>query len=183
MEKIFMYFLAEIFNNSDISILIFFGIILFLFIGALYLHNFSRKNNKKELDEARFSNLSKRDEEEVKEVKREVKKERPKKILFGISNQEIRQQMIKDNGGFENLIKKVDHDIIHTDDFGTLFRVLYKERNQFYYFVKVINGTPEPDGSYREYYLEVPPDMDTAKEAVAWTYGLHPDDYDIAIRT
>jgi len=38
--------------------------------------------------------------------------------------------------------------------------------------VEVINGTPEPDGTHRHYYLQVPPTVRTARQAVAWTYGL-----------
>lgn len=104
-------------------------------------------------------------------------------ILFEIANSELRQSMIKQFGGFEALIAKVQHDILHTDDYGTLFRVWVPKLSKHFYYVKVINGTTEPDGSHREYYLEVPPDMETAKEAVAWTYGLHPDDYHVAVRT
>jgi len=39
-------------------------------------------------------------------------------------------------------------------------------------FVKVINATPEPDGHKKDYWLRVPPECRTAKQAVAWTFGL-----------
>ena len=38
--------------------------------------------------------------------------------------------------------------------------------------VEVVNATPEPDGSYRRYFLRVPPQVRTAREAVAWTFGF-----------
>ncbi len=121
---------------------------------------------------------------EIKRAENLVKENSdPIHILFEISNSELRQTMIAKYGGFEALLSKCKHDILHTDDYGVLFRVWVANTGRFYYYVKVINGTQEDDGSFREYYKEVPPDMDTAKEAVAWTYGLHPDDYDIAIRT
>jgi hypothetical protein len=41
----------------------------------------------------------------------------------------------------------------------------------------VVNGTPETDGSRRRYVLRVPSRMRTAREAVAWTYGLTPERY------
>jgi hypothetical protein len=44
--------------------------------------------------------------------------------------------------------------------------------------VEVENGTAEPDGSHKTYWLAVPPDAQTAREAVAWTYGMTADDYD-----
>jgi hypothetical protein len=43
--------------------------------------------------------------------------------------------------------------------------------------VVVTNSTPEPDGHHRKYFLRVPPTMRTAREAVAWTFGLRPEDY------
>ena len=41
----------------------------------------------------------------------------------------------------------------------------------------MINGTAEPDGSFRHYVLQGPPTMRTAREAVAWTYGLSDHEY------
>ncbi len=107
----------------------------------------------------------------------------PIHILFEIANSELRQALIKQHGGFESLLAKTKHDVLHTDEYGVLFRVYASKLNRWYYYVKVINGTVENDGSRREYYKEVPADMDTAKEAVAWTYGIHPDDYCVLKRT
>ena len=44
--------------------------------------------------------------------------------------------------------------------------------------VQVRNSTPEPDGSYRDYFLRVPPSMRTVREAIAWTFGMAADEYD-----
>ena len=38
--------------------------------------------------------------------------------------------------------------------------------------VEVINATPEADGTRRHFFLQVPAHMRSAREAVAWTYGL-----------
>jgi len=43
--------------------------------------------------------------------------------------------------------------------------------------LKVINSTAELDGTFKEYFLTVPPTMKTAKEAVAWTFRMEPKDY------
>jgi hypothetical protein len=43
--------------------------------------------------------------------------------------------------------------------------------------VEVVNGTTEVDGSRKRYFLRVPSRMGTAREAVAWTYGLTPEQY------
>ena len=43
--------------------------------------------------------------------------------------------------------------------------------------IEVMNGTAEADGSRKRYFLRVPSAMRTAREAVAWTYGLTADQY------
>ena len=50
--------------------------------------------------------------------------------------------------------------------------------------VEVINATPEPDGTRKHFFLQVPPHLQTAREAVAWTYGISPKVYDnLVVRT
>ena len=49
--------------------------------------------------------------------------------------------------------------------------------------VKVINSTPEPDGSYKNYFLRVPPTCQTAEEGVSWTFGFSSDNYQPNIET
>lgn len=46
-------------------------------------------------------------------------------------------------------------------------------------YVRVIDGTPRPDGTRKIYYLCVPPTMKDVDEAIAWTFeqpknGYHP---------
>jgi hypothetical protein len=43
--------------------------------------------------------------------------------------------------------------------------------------VEVENATLEPDGTRKRYFLRVPPTCRTAREAVAWTFGLDLLDY------
>jgi len=48
----------------------------------------------------------------------------------------------------------------------------------------VINATAEPDGTRRHFFLQVPAHMRTAREAVAWTYGLGTKAYgNLVVRT
>jgi hypothetical protein len=50
--------------------------------------------------------------------------------------------------------------------------------------VEVINGTPEADGTRKHYFLQVPANLRTPREAVAWTYGIAPEAYDrLVLRT
>jgi hypothetical protein len=50
--------------------------------------------------------------------------------------------------------------------------------------VEVINATPEADGTHQHFFLQVPPDLRTPREAVAWTYGLSTKAYsNLVVRT
>jgi hypothetical protein len=43
--------------------------------------------------------------------------------------------------------------------------------------LEVENATPDADGTHRSYFLRVPPDMSTPREATAWTFGLSELEY------
>ncbi len=43
--------------------------------------------------------------------------------------------------------------------------------------VEVVNGTPHPDGTYQRYFLQVPPEIRSARAAVAWSYGMSEAQY------
>jgi hypothetical protein len=49
--------------------------------------------------------------------------------------------------------------------------------------VEVVNSTPEPDGTSRTYWLRVPPTTRTAREGVAWTFGLTEEEYRPLVET
>lgn len=65
---------------------------------------------------------------------------------------------------------------LHEDDTGVLYR-LEMPGDEPLVMVKVRNATPEPDGSLKEYFLRVPPAVQTAREAVAWTFDLPSEEY------
>ena len=46
--------------------------------------------------------------------------------------------------------------------------------------VEVINATAEPDGSHRHYFITVPGTCETARQAVAWSFGVPAREYRIA---
>jgi hypothetical protein len=69
---------------------------------------------------------------------------------------------------------------ISHDDTGSLWRQTWTfERVPIgsWCAVEVENGTPEPDGTHKTYVLRVPPECQTAREAVAWTYGMTAEQY------
>lgn len=71
---------------------------------------------------------------------------------------------------------------IHKDTFGTLY-CKQLAGDEAIVMVKVRNSTPEPDNSIKDYFLRVPPGTKTAQEAVAWTFGLKPKEYQPTIET
>lgn len=71
----------------------------------------------------------------------------------------------------ERFISEGEATCVASDDCGRLWRRRWPN-GDVWAAVEVLNGTPEPDGSIKHYYLQVPPGVRTAREAVAWTYGL-----------
>jgi len=67
------------------------------------------------------------------------------------------------------------------DETGILWRQRW--RWEAWAAVEVVNGTPEPDGTFKHYFLQVPPTVRTPREAVAWTYGLSERHYRPSMRT
>jgi hypothetical protein len=70
---------------------------------------------------------------------------------------------------------------VAVDDTGVLWRQRW--RWEAWAAVEVVNGTPEPDGSRKRYFLQVPATVRTPREAVAWTYGLAERHYRPVMRT
>ena len=97
-------------------------------------------------------------------------------------NAEVRRVMIERMGA-ERFMREGNAKRIHRDKFGTLWHRHMKNEFEPFAVVEVVNGTPEPDGSIKHYWLRVPPTVSTAREAVAWTYGMTAEEYDPEIRT
>jgi hypothetical protein len=49
--------------------------------------------------------------------------------------------------------------------------------------VKVKNSTAEPDGTFKDYFIRVPPITKTPQEGIAWTFGLDGKTYAPEIQT
>jgi hypothetical protein len=72
---------------------------------------------------------------------------------------------------------------IAEDETGVLWRKNFLHADAWA-AVEVINATPEADGTRRHFFLQVPPNLQTAREAVAWTYGMRPEVYaQLVVRT
>jgi hypothetical protein len=102
-------------------------------------------------------------------------------IILKEANVTVRRALIE-KYGFSRFVLDLGAQQLHQDDFGILYRVEIP-RDEPLMLVKVVNSTAEPDGSFKDYYLRVPPSMQTAKQAVAWTFGLTADQYDLAFQS
>jgi hypothetical protein len=108
-------------------------------------------------------------------------------------NAELRRVLI-DRYGTAKYIIDSGAQKLHEDDFGTLYT---KEvpGDETIMMVKVVNSTPEPDGSYKDYWLRVDPraygGLTTARAAVASTWRnpdgsllfARPEDYVLEVET
>ena len=83
--------------------------------------------------------------------------------------------------GLERALHDLGAELEQSDGYGDLYRVTIDGRTEK--FVRVVNATPEADGTYRDYIIPVWPDVTTAHEAVARTYGRTPDTYSPEVRT
>ena len=80
------------------------------------------------------------------------------------------------------LIDSVEHD--DPEMVSELYRAkLSNKDEEELSIIRVSDGTPTADGKRKKYILQVPPDMKTFQQAVAWTFRKEPDDYHPVIET
>ena len=101
----------------------------------------------------------------------DVKAKKTISEILGEQNQEVRSVILEKWNG--KGLRKIDE-----SKEGVLFSTASGER-----VVKVINSTKELDGTYKIYWLRVPPHITSAKDGVAWTFGLSKDDYNPKVET
>jgi len=89
-------------------------------------------------------------------------------------NLEVRRVMLE-RFGLERYLRESGAREIHKDDWGTLFRSEIPGDEPLV-MLMVVNSTPEPDGSYRDFMVRVPPEMQTSQQAWNWTYERRPDE-------
>ena len=94
------------------------------------------------------------------------------------SNAEIRRILLE-RYGVVAYLQQSGASVRHQDDYGTLYWRPGRRGEEPLVALVVTNSTAEPDGSRKQYMLRVPPHMQTAREAVAWTAGLGMDEYNI----
>ena len=105
--------------------------------------------------------------------------EQPSKITELVINEEknaeIRRVMIA-RYGFDRYLKDGSFILEQQDDFGKLYRKKINGELDLV-FVKVVNSTPEPDETSKEYILPCRSTVKSAHEAVAQSFGLTTKEY------
>jgi hypothetical protein len=92
------------------------------------------------------------------------------------ANAELRRVMFE-YYGYDRYLAESGARPVHSDETGALWRIGLADDEDIL-TVEVVNATPEPDGVHRTYWLRVPPTTRTAREGVAWTFGLDAKAYE-----
>jgi hypothetical protein len=102
-------------------------------------------------------------------------------IIRGERNAELRRIMLE-HYGHDRYIVDSGAEPVQQDEAGRLWRVRLPDDEPIA-MVEVVNSTAEPDGTFRTYWLRVPPSTATAKAGVAWTFGLTEAEYAPLVQT
>ena len=111
------------------------------------------------------------------------------------SNAEVRRVMVE-RMGLDRFVDQLGAVPIHADECGTLYRC-EQDGDEPLVIVRVLNSTPEPDGSTKSYTIRVHPELRpmkrdrtygepqklTARNAVASTFGLRGEAYHPVVET
>ncbi len=98
------------------------------------------------------------------------------------SNLEMRRLML-DRYGIKKFLVDVGAKEVQRDECGILYRHNFHEALEPIVMVEVTNSTKEPDGTYKKYFLRVPPNITTAKAGIAWTFNMDMNDYSPVVQT
>ncbi|MEV7353836.1 DUF6745 domain-containing protein [Kitasatospora sp. NPDC091276] len=90
-------------------------------------------------------------------------------------NAELRRVLLE-HYGYERYLADSGAEPIHRDETGVLWRITLPD-DEPVVMIEVVNSTAEPDGTFRTYWLRVPPSTRTARAGVAWTFGIPESEY------
>lgn len=96
-------------------------------------------------------------------------------------NAEVRRVLIE-RCGWDAYIEATGAVVIHRDEVGDLLEKKVG-RDITVRLARVVDGTPEPDGSHKSYLIPVPLESQSCREGIAATYGLQAGDYRVIVRT
>jgi hypothetical protein len=126
--------------------------------------------------------------------------------ILGERNPHVQRAMIAKHG-CRRFLEELNATVVHEDDYGKLWKtanpiqfvadralesghagIRYGGVGELYRFegmafVEVVNSTPNAEGAFADYFLRVPFELQTAREAVAWTFNKQATDYAPDIET
>lgn len=93
--------------------------------------------------------------------------------ILNLNNAEIKSHFLNDYGrGMNKFLKDLNAVIEHVDGTSKLIRVYIERYNQPITYIIV------EDVSTKKYYiLRVPPEVNSCREALAWTFGMSEEEY------
>ena len=94
------------------------------------------------------------------------------------NNLEIKRVMLEIYT-LERYLEEANAELIERNDdphIGELYCIPQEDENMV--LLKVLNSTMENDGTYKTYVIRVPPDMKTARQARAWTFGFEAEEFE-----
>ncbi len=95
--------------------------------------------------------------------------------ILSEQNVEVRR-VLTQQYGMERYLQDAGAVQIDADDCGVLYKKLIPNDEPLV-MVQVMNSTTETDGSRKIFFLRVPPHMESAKAAVAWTFNTNAQEY------
>ena len=86
------------------------------------------------------------------------------------------RRVMLEHYGYDRYLREAGARRVAEDECGVLWHLAFRDDEPLV-MVEVVNSTPEPDGTRRTYWLRVPPQTRSAREGVAWTFGLTEQQY------
>ena len=108
-------------------------------------------------------------------VDKKIITESPTREDLLTNNLEVRR-ILWERWGTNHCIQLLDAKFVVSDEWGELWSADTGDEEETK-FVKVINSTPEPDGSFKDYWLRVPPETVSARAGIGWTFDLGAEEY------
>jgi hypothetical protein len=104
-----------------------------------------------------------------------------------------RRRLFIDAYGIEKYVLNTKSKIVAKNGETVIYRNRRKWNDEPIVLIKLKNSTPEPDGSYKYYFLRIPPrfgrrswlktDSEHIKDAIAWTFDMEGKQYNPAIES
>ena len=91
-------------------------------------------------------------------------------------NVAVRRAMIARHR-YPRFLRDLGAKVVDEDSFGRLYVAANPTGGEPLVVVRVVTRTAEPNGTHRHYFLRVPPAIQKAKDAVAWTFDIDPESY------